>query len=157
MAAATEQMIYQVQPQLASGRAMQFKSQFDGPRGARQVFMAARPADAVIRDVKLKPEQRSAILATKQVASLWLGLIAFEEQDYPVAIDYFAKRTLEAVPDGPWTASAQYNLGRAYEANGQLQQAIELYDDDDSPQRQGNVLRARRLKKELAESQAAAK
>jgi tetratricopeptide (TPR) repeat protein len=62
---------------------------------------------------------------------------------------------LEAAPDGPWTAAAQYNLGRAYEANGQLQKAIELYEDDDSPQRLGNLLRARRLKSRLATAKSA--
>jgi len=85
-----------------------------------------------------------------------LGLIAFEEKNYPVAIDYFSRRTLEATPDGPWTDGAHYNLGRTYEANGQLAEAIDLYQSDRSPQKHGNRLRARRLKAQAGTSDTSA-
>jgi tetratricopeptide (TPR) repeat protein len=152
-----EMVVYQAQPKLAVGRTMQFKGRFDGPKGAKEAFMSARPSDTKLQDAKMTPDQRTVYEAAKQNASFWLGVIAFDEGNYPVAIDFFSKRTLEAAPDGPWTASAQYNLGRAYEANGQLEKAIELYEDDDSQQRHGNVLRARRLKSQLAKRQSAGK
>jgi hypothetical protein len=72
--------------------------------------------------------------------------VCFEQKDYPVAIDYFAKRTLEASPQGPWTSAARYNLARAYEAMGDAEKAIALYEADTSPQSHGNKLRARRLR-----------
>jgi tetratricopeptide (TPR) repeat protein len=153
-AAAGELMSYQIQPQLAQGRALQFKGRTEGPKGAKTIFMSARPSDIQMRDSKMDPNTRALFEAAKQNASLWLGIIAYDEGNYSVAIDYFKKRTLEAAPDGPWSASAQYNLGRAYEANGELSKAIEMYEDDDSPQRVGNLLRARALKKRLAEVQA---
>ncbi len=88
----------------------------------------------------------------KQDASYWLGLIAFEQKHYPVAHDYFSRRTLRANPDGPWTDGAHYNSRpartRATGATGA--EAIELYQSDRSPQKHGNRLRARRLKAQLS-------
>ena len=139
-----EQSVFQVQPQLAAARAAQFKGRYDGPEGARSLLMSA----GAIRTYRGSPQRGSSgrgpwrLDAAKQAASLWLGIIAFEEKDYPVAIDYFTKREAlpQAAPDGPWAATAQYNLGRAYEANGQLREGTEMYEDDDSPQRHGNLL-----------------
>ena len=60
----------------------------------------------------------------KHDASYWLGLIAFEQGNYPSAIDYFTKRTLDAVPDSPWTPAATYNVGPRLRGPGQPKQAI---------------------------------
>ena len=67
-----------------------------------------------------RPSKKRSGKTAKEDASYWLGLIAFEQKNYPVAIDYFSRRTLDATPDGPWTDGAHYNLGRTYEALGQL-------------------------------------
>ena len=66
-------------------------------------------------------------------ASYWLGLIAYETSDYGVAVDYLQNRTLAAYPDGVWTNGAHYNLGRIWEATGQVQQAVEAYQAADGP------------------------
>jgi len=142
------------QPQLAAGRALEFKGDWDGPRGARALLLSARPSDIDLREKKLPPAARAALEAAKQNATFWLGTMAFEERDYPVAIDYFGKRMLFEAPGGVLAQAAQYNLARAYEANGEPSKAIELYDDDDSPQRHGNRLRARRLRAAAAGSAA---
>lgn len=152
-----EQSVYLFQPQLVAGRARQFKGEFEGPKGAKEVYMQARPSSSKLLEARMPPQQRKVYEDAKQAASFWLGIICYEEGDYPVAIDYFSKRTLEAAPDSPWTAAAQYNLARAYEATGQLDKAIELYEDDDSPQRHGNRLRARSLKTRLAATAASVK
>jgi len=61
-------------------------------------------------------------------------------------VDYFAQRTLEASPAGPWTAGAKYNLGRTYEASGQIDAAIAQYRSDDKvPADRGSLLRAKWL------------
>jgi tetratricopeptide (TPR) repeat protein len=83
-------------------------------------------------------------------AAYWLGLILLEQQNYDGAQQYFGKMTLEAAANNAWTNGARYNLARCYEALGQFPEAIKLYEADRSPQRNGNYLRAARLKKETA-------
>ena len=56
-----------------------------------------------------------------------------------------ASRTLQANPNGPWTGGARYNLARTYEVLGDHANARAYYEQDKSPQRHGNLLRARRL------------
>ena len=92
----------------------------------------------------------------KRYASYWLGLIAFEEGRYDVAVDYLKTRTLEANPGGTFEDGARYCLARAYEAQGLrdndaalIQQAIEIYESDKSPQAAGNKLRAKWLRESL--------
>ena len=79
-------------------------------------------------------------------AAYWLGMIAFEQNAYQPAKQYFDDMTLKANAENGWTNGARYNLARCYEALGQLPEAIKLYEADRSPQRNGNHLRAARLK-----------
>lgn len=81
----------------------------------------------------------------KAHASYWLGLVHYENGQYEVAADWFRNRTLELAGDNPWKSGARYNLGRCLEMQGQSVEARALYLDDKSPQRHGNVLRARLL------------
>ena len=90
--------------------------------------------------------QTALLLRAKQDASYWLGLLAFQRANYSSAIDYLARRTLEVMPDGPWSSGARYNLARCYEAADEPAAAAELYQSDtDSPGYHGNLLRARWL------------
>ncbi len=108
----------------------------------QQALAAVRWETAVYRRAKLD-------------ASYWLGLIAFEQGNYPSAIDWFANRTLAAAPAGPWTLGARYNLGRSREAAGQAQAAVEEYVVGSfSPLVYGNLLRARWLHDLAAKKQA---
>ncbi len=168
--AAREMMIFRVIPSLMKGRSLYFKGVYDGEKGAKRYLLEARPADAMIESYKLsgddakkfRPEDVPKIEATqtvlmkrgKQDASFWLGLITFEQQDFPSAIDFFNKRVLEAAPKGPWAPAARYNLARSYEASGEIDKAIKLYETDKSPQSHGNQLRARRLKEGTAKAEA---
>ena len=92
----------------------------------------------------LQREQTLRVQA-KQDASYFLGLIHFEKGNYDVASKWFTTRTLDAYPDGPWTDGARCNLARCNEAMGNLEEARRLYQIDESPQRHGSLLRARRL------------
>ncbi len=166
-AAVREMVLYQAMPALRRGRALHFKGQYEGEQGAKRYYLNARPPEKFIEDFKLSKEMAKRIPAAtiarveavqilrmregKQNASFWLGLIFFEQEDYPNAIDFFAKRTLAASENSPWTAAARYNLARTYEAEGNLAKAIELYASDTaSPQSHGNRLRARWLKEKSA-------
>lgn len=93
----------------------------------------------------LKQSQIGAVEAKRQ-ASYWLGLVAYEQEDDGNAEVYLDRHTLQGDPNGPWTHGAKYNLARIYERAGQDERAIALYVADDSPQRHGNRIRARRLK-----------
>jgi hypothetical protein len=107
-------------------------------------------------EMKQRPEVLESLLMQSQIgaieakrqATYWLGLVAYEEEDDGNAVVFLDRYTLQGDPGGPWTHSAKYNLARVYERAGQVEQAISLYDADDSPQRHGNRIRARRLKSE---------
>ena len=91
----------------------------------------------------------SALARAKIHASYWLGLIAAEQGNSEPAIDWLATRTLQTTPNGPWTGGATYNLGRVYEANGQIAEAAKAYrSDTQSPALHGNVVRANWLQRQ---------
>ncbi len=137
---------------LRRARALQFKGAFDGEKGAKAYYLKARRSDDNLARSNLPPQEKAMWIKAKQDASYWLGLIAFEEQNYSVAADYFSRRTLEIFPGGPWTHGARYNLARTFEQTNQLDRAIDLLQSDSSPQKHGNRLRARKLKAELAQA-----
>ena len=88
---------------------------------------------------------------SKDNASIWLAMIAFDKAEFEVARNHLL-RLLED-QDSKWLQSARYNLGRALEAMGRktsdsllIEQAIDAYQmDSDTPQRAGNLLRAKLL------------
>ena len=98
---------------------------------------------------ELKPKDRQvyfeSIIERKQIASYWLGVLAFEIGEYEEAIDFLGKRTLALDADSLWANGARFNLARAYEQLGNTKRAQKIYREDQSPQRYGNLLRARRL------------
>ena len=104
----------------------------------RQVYFQGRMAMA-----------KMVVTNTKHHASYWLGLAQYDDGRPEAAVEWFARRTLEAFPDGPWTGGARYNLGRTYEALGDIEKAREQYFQDESPQKYGNLLRARYLARTL--------
>ena len=89
------------------------------------------------------------MIRTKQNATYWLALIHYDTGEYENARDWFDIRCLQAFEDGPWTAGARYNLARVYEQSGDLEAARKMYLLDDSPQKHGNLLRARKLRKQI--------
>jgi hypothetical protein len=95
---------------------------------------------------KLLRQSQTAAQEAKRQATFWLGLVAYEQEDFGSAIDYLEKRTLAGGAQGRWANSARYNLARVYEATGQRAKAIALYEAGDSPQKHGNLIRARRLR-----------
>ncbi len=125
-------------------------------RDVEAMTRSTLPNDQASRDLIVHAAKQQMSKA-KEYASYWLGLIAFEEGQYEVAIDFFKTRTLETYPDGLWKTGATYNLARTYEQLGDtlpspelLRQARQTYLlDQTSPYGPGNRLRATRI--ELAE------
>lgn len=158
-------------PALWKGRVRHLLGQFEEEDGAMTYYLLARPPDNTIAngpaltEVEMKdlrgrvpPDEWEAsgrrfmelAPVAKHDASYWLGLVAFESKNYRTAANYFSKRTLDKDPNSPWRSGALYNLARAEEALERFPDAIELYQQIDSPQRHGNLLRARWLGSKVA-------
>jgi hypothetical protein len=133
---------------LRRGRVLQLKGRFVGDNGATQYYQKARPSNEELSISSAHPMEKFVYLRGKQDASYWLGLIAYQRQNYPSAIDYFTKRTLLFTPDGPWSDGARYNLARTFEAVGDVERAVLQYESNESsPGYLGDLLRAKWLKK----------
>lgn len=132
---------------LSSARLAHLKSPLSGPTPANDMYQACRPPTIdVLSTSELNPQLQQMVLAAKQDATYWLGLLAFDRGELGVAEDYLLRRYLEKWSDGPWTAGARYNLARVRESQGQIDRAVALLENDKSPQRHGNLLRARWLR-----------
>jgi tetratricopeptide (TPR) repeat protein len=112
---------------------------------------AVRPAERVLNTMGTGPK-RVIYSRAKDAASYWVGLLLFDDGKLASAADWFSDPKLVSSPDGTWAAGTRYNLGRTYEAQGKTDEAIKLYEADDSPQRTGNRLRALRLKNAASQS-----
>ena len=102
-----------------------------------------RPPVRVLDSLTSAPQRRIYEIA-KLDAAYWVGLLLYDDGKYDAAEDWLRRRELQT-GGGPWTDGARYNLARTYEAQDKLDDAITLYRKDDSPQRAGNLLRARML------------
>ncbi len=135
---------------LHKGRVFYFKGKY-GEDGAAGCYLTARPSHESLFRSSDSDFEKQVKLWAKQDASYWLGLMAFQRGRYRSAIDYLQTKTIEAYPNGPWSSGARYNLARAYEASGQPDMAMFLYNSNtNSPGYPGDLLRAKWLK-ELGE------
>jgi tetratricopeptide (TPR) repeat protein len=157
---------------LTQARRAHFRAEFenvDGQKGAKVLYSEARVPNATLESMLdsqavqqrlglAKGEYESEALwrgrlassrqlmqTSKDDASYWLGLVQYDSGRPEAAVEWFARRTLEATPDGPWTAGARYNLARTYEALGDYDQALDLLYQGVSPQSTGDQIRARYL------------
>jgi tetratricopeptide (TPR) repeat protein len=157
---------------LAAGRVLQFRHEYGGEYGAKHYYIECRPGEDQMQDYvqelvndfrepnQTPPVQRYAIaiLRRKQDATYWLGCLSFDEREYATAEEYFKNLVLDVWPKGcPWTDGAHYNLARTYEASGRIDEAVKIYEADDSAQRHGNRLRARWLKEKSVEAKSKGK
>jgi hypothetical protein len=107
-----------------------------------------RPADRVLKALGSEPKMK-VYSAAKDAASYWVGLLLFDERQLASAEDWLSDPRLVGDEGGKWANGTRYNLARTYEAQGKNAEAIKLYEADTSPQRDGNRLRARRLRNNL--------
>jgi hypothetical protein len=140
---------------LRRGRVLQLKGKFVGEDGATNYYQAARPSNEEVSASSAHVFEKLVYLRGKQDATYWLGLIAYQRGNYPSAVHYFARRTLELAANGPWSDGARYNLARTFEAAGDPERAILQYSSNgDSPGYLGDLLRAKWLKRETDKSDA---
>jgi tetratricopeptide (TPR) repeat protein len=101
-----------------------------------------RPDDPATRkQIELIAENRAReFRRADEAAKLWIGQIKATQGEFETAIDYFQRWENEL-----WQPSINYSLARVYEEQGKFAEAIVIYREDDSPQRPGNLVRARRL------------
>jgi hypothetical protein len=122
----------------------------DDHREAAQLYTSksVRPTDREIAQTE-SAEKRRVDEASKLNATYWIGLLSFDDARYDVARHWLTQPELTE-KESPWAAGARYNLARTYEAQGKLDEAIQLLEaDSSSAQQHGNQLRAKRLKASL--------
>jgi tetratricopeptide (TPR) repeat protein len=170
-----EEWIFDNEMPLVRARQLHLRGRFEQEEernGAKAEYLRARVPNTKIARITTSPEVRkelgivrgrqndlqwevylqsseSILVRAKQNASLWLGLIHYATGRHEDARDWFQIRCLDAYEDGPWTGSARYNLARSYERMNDLEAARQLYLLDDSPQKHGNLIRARMLRQRL--------
>jgi len=142
-------------------------------RTAATYLQYGRPADRHIDRWKIEMQQGqlqglpidpdeaiATIRRGKRAATIWLGLLAYEREDYRTAAEYFRDYVLKEDPNGPWARAARYNLARSLEELGNTSEdfqtvvdsyraAFEIYDQETTSQRHGNLLRANVLREKL--------
>jgi tetratricopeptide (TPR) repeat protein len=172
-----EDWITDNQHPMVQGRVQYFRGNFDKTDdhpGAKSHFVDAIIPDSLIRQIETSPKaqqqlgivrrrendqewqaalqiHKATITVVKQTATYWLGITHYDTGAYETAVSWLKKRTLETGPDNPWRTGARYNLSRTYEAMGELEQARKLLLLDESPQKHGNLLRARYLRQSMSE------
>ena len=151
MELAMEHSLFDRRPLLLLARVQHFRGNFEPSEdktGARSLYLASRVPEEELARIMDTPfpqapgtpppndEQRqlhlqrltvlqSLMRRTKQNASYWLGLMAFDRGQYDVAIDYLEKRLLAIEPQTVWAQGAHHALGRAYEAKGRSENNAE--------------------------------
>jgi tetratricopeptide (TPR) repeat protein len=159
---------------LIKGRNLHLQGRFeneDQKLGARALYLQCRPPDREIdametndayrkaigldRALPEDPAQKKAMLDMfmgiarqgKFNATYWLGLTYYDAGKPGPAIEWLT-RTVQGSPPSTWVPGGYYNLARCYEQLGNHELARQwLEADKESPQRHGNLLRARSLPK----------
>jgi len=136
---------------LWEARVREFRGEFAGPQGAKSAYLEARRPRAEIDRAlaELPPDQaeraRLIFARIKEDAAYWLGILTLAEGDPQTTVDYLGRMILEGSPDSRWTDAARTNLAEALVELGRTADAIKWLEADESPQRFGSRLRARRL------------
>jgi hypothetical protein len=174
--------LFQPDRPLVKARNLHLQGRFENEErkfGARSLYLQCRKPDREIDAIVTNefyrkaagieerlpenPQQREAALNAirdvardeKFYATFWLALTYFEAGRYDAAIEWLGERTVQTSPPSPWTPAARYNLSRCYEQLGKLDLARQwLESDKDSPQRLGNMVRARMLDTKGTDSKA---
>lgn len=158
--AAKRFLLFAQRPRLWKARVLHFQGNKDIPARERddplampkmghteamQLYQSprVRPTERVL--ATLDQEKQALYRTVKLLASFWLGLASYDMDNPQVSADWLQRLPQDFVAE-PWASGARYNLARAYEALGNYEKAIELLQQDDTPQRPGNLYRAEQIK-----------
>lgn len=117
-------------------------------REAQKLYMSrrVRPANGRLTLEKLGTEIKQEIYFTaKTHGTYWLSQIAYDQQKHRNALQWIDNKTLASQWSELFADGIRYQRSRIYEATGEIEKAVELLEADDSPQKQGNQLRAKWL------------
>ncbi|MCE9554363.1 MAG: hypothetical protein K8T91_13430, partial [Planctomycetes bacterium] len=153
---------------LWAGRQRHFQGRFDPPEkklanaaagiaendaageSAKSLYLDARDAVESLRAQPAKevPAERLAQFeAMRNYATYWLGLVNYEQGNFPVAVQFF-ETTIKTGTKDRFYAGALYNLARTCQATGQTQRALELYEKPGISMPTGCRLRAKWLRQQ---------
>lgn len=113
-----------------------------------------------IQRVAFEPEEvfqvrvqfgKKVLEMSREHASYFLGLLHYDAGNYQTSANWLQKRTLDEFPMGHWRFGSAYNLARARERIEEWEQASQLLLLSESPQRHGDMLRARLIRTEVTE------
>ena len=86
--------------------------------------------------------------ATKDHSTYWLGLAHADGGKHDVASTWLQQHVVDD-ETSRWTVGAYYNVARALEGQGELQQARQKLLRDKTHHRHGSIVRARQIKQRL--------
>ncbi|MEM6978048.1 MAG: hypothetical protein AAF539_00185 [Planctomycetota bacterium] len=167
--------------ELARGRWRHLTGQFadeemEGVDGARTLYLQQRAPEFEIEDLRIdvdlqraygirrdlgmsNEEFESAVMRIqnimrlgKRTATYWLSLIQYDDKRVETARNWFDRRVLDDKQRSMWTPAAWYNQARAEERLGNVEAAVALLKNDQSPAEHGNRLRARLIQKHLTQA-----
>ncbi|MEM6366427.1 MAG: hypothetical protein AAF745_18520 [Planctomycetota bacterium] len=167
--------------ELARGRWRHLTGQFadeemEGVYGARSLYLQQRAPEFEIEDLRIdvdlqraygirrdlgmsNEEFESAVMRIqnimrlgKRTATYWLSLIQYDDKRVETARNWFDRRVLDDKQRSMWTPAAWYNQARAEERLGNVEAAVALLKNDQSPAEHGNRLRARLIQKHLTQA-----
>jgi hypothetical protein len=95
------------------------------------------------------------LLMSREHASYFLGLVNYETGNFATSANWLERRTLDDFPQGEWRFGAKYNLARALERAGDWERARSILLVSESPQRHGDLLRARLIRTDILRGKAA--
>ncbi|MGL4514981.1 MAG: hypothetical protein ACRCT8_18000 [Lacipirellulaceae bacterium] len=158
-------------PGLWKGRVLHFRGRTEAPgqrptdvlaepvndhRAAQQMFTSplVRPTDRKLNELA-SDEKREIYFKAKALATAWLGVLLVDRGEHRTAQRWLENAALEGPAAEELADGVRHNLARAYEGEGNLSRAIELYESaGDAPSAYGDRLRAKRLRAELAKKDA---
>jgi len=112
---------------------------------------ALKESDIEASEDRVKQILQSQLFFKSMHARYWMALALYDLGSFPDSADWLRRMHEKYQATERWSTGIHYNLARAYEAMGDRQRAIKLYQEDTSPQRAGSIVRSRLLKTESKE------